>query len=197
MIDARLCGQYKRQLYSLPPPILSNFQFIYFFCEFLWIFFSLFTLFLFILFMLFNSHKQEAGGTWTHPRLFTHSHHETNSQALSLSLSRSLPSRLFGTKCDKCGNSFSKNDFVMRAKTKIFHIECFRCSACARQLLPGMCITPLTLLAHSILIFTHSFRRWIRVTWCGRPVLQGGSRCTGEVVAEQPHLLLRWEQQQH
>lgn len=45
--------------------------------------------------------------------------------------------RLFGTKCDKCGNSFSKNDFVMRAKTKIFHIECFRCSACARQLMPG------------------------------------------------------------
>lgn len=57
----------------------------------------------------------------------------------TLFLSRSLPSRLFGTKCDKCGNSFSKNDFVMRAKTKIFHIECFRCSACARQLLPGMC----------------------------------------------------------
>jgi len=45
--------------------------------------------------------------------------------------------RLFGTKCDKCGNSFSKNDFVMRAKTKIYHIECFRCSACARQLIPG------------------------------------------------------------
>ena len=45
--------------------------------------------------------------------------------------------RLFGTKCDKCGSSFSKNDFVMRAKTKIFHIECFRCSACARQLIPG------------------------------------------------------------
>uniref|UniRef100_A0A182SNW1 LIM zinc-binding domain-containing protein n=1 Tax=Anopheles maculatus TaxID=74869 RepID=A0A182SNW1_9DIPT len=45
--------------------------------------------------------------------------------------------RLFGTKCDKCGSSFSKNDFVMRAKTKIYHIECFRCSACARQLIPG------------------------------------------------------------
>jgi hypothetical protein len=45
--------------------------------------------------------------------------------------------RLFGTKCDKCGNSFSKNDFVMRAKSKIYHIECFRCSACARQLIPG------------------------------------------------------------
>lgn len=25
----------------------------------------------------------------------------------------------------------------MRAKTKIFHIECFRCSACTRQLIPG------------------------------------------------------------
>lgn len=46
-------------------------------------------------------------------------------------------SRLFGTKCDKCGSSFSKNDFVMRAKTKIYHIDCFRCSACARQLVPG------------------------------------------------------------
>lgn len=45
--------------------------------------------------------------------------------------------RLFGTKCDKCGSSFSKNDFVMRAKTKIYHIECFRCAACARQLIPG------------------------------------------------------------
>lgn len=45
--------------------------------------------------------------------------------------------RLFGTKCDKCGLSFSKNDFVMRAKTKIYHIECFRCTACERQLIPG------------------------------------------------------------
>ncbi|KAF4532283.1 hypothetical protein B566_EDAN007255 [Ephemera danica] len=44
---------------------------------------------------------------------------------------------LFGTKCDKCGLSFSKNDFVMRAKTKIYHIDCFRCTACERQLIPG------------------------------------------------------------
>ncbi|XP_014215017.1 insulin gene enhancer protein ISL-1 [Copidosoma floridanum] len=45
--------------------------------------------------------------------------------------------RLFGTKCDKCRMSFNKNDFVMRAKTKIYHLDCFRCSACARQLVPG------------------------------------------------------------
>lgn len=45
--------------------------------------------------------------------------------------------RLFGTKCDKCGNSFSKNDYVMRAKTKIYHTECFRCFQCSVKLIPG------------------------------------------------------------
>ena len=30
--------------------------------------------------------------------------------------------RLFGTKCEKCRRSFGKNDFVMRAKNKIFHL---------------------------------------------------------------------------
>ena len=45
--------------------------------------------------------------------------------------------RLFGTKCDKCGCSFSKNDFVMRAKSKIYHIKCFRCTTCEQQLNPG------------------------------------------------------------
>lgn len=46
-------------------------------------------------------------------------------------------SRLFGTKCDKCSECFSKDDYVMRAKSKIYHIKCFRCSACMRQLVPG------------------------------------------------------------
>merc|ERR1719242_2558813 len=45
--------------------------------------------------------------------------------------------RLFGTKCEKCHNSFGKTDFVMRAKNKIFHLECFRCIACHKQLIPG------------------------------------------------------------
>ncbi|ELT92649.1 hypothetical protein CAPTEDRAFT_219057 [Capitella teleta] len=45
--------------------------------------------------------------------------------------------RLFGTKCARCSQSFSKNDFVMRAKNKIYHIDCFRCIACSRQLIPG------------------------------------------------------------
>ena len=45
--------------------------------------------------------------------------------------------RLFGAKCDKCGHQFGKNDYVMRAKNRIFHLECFRCVACEHQLIPG------------------------------------------------------------
>ncbi|XP_074651020.1 insulin gene enhancer protein ISL-1-like [Tubulanus polymorphus] len=45
--------------------------------------------------------------------------------------------RLFGQKCTKCFIGFSKSDFVMRARNKIFHIDCFRCVACSRQLIPG------------------------------------------------------------
>ena len=45
--------------------------------------------------------------------------------------------RLFGTKCAKCAQGFTKNDFVMRARNKIYHIDCFRCVACSRQLIPG------------------------------------------------------------
>lgn len=45
--------------------------------------------------------------------------------------------RLFGARCDKCACSFNKNDFVMRAKSKIYHIKCFRCTSCSRQLKPG------------------------------------------------------------
>lgn len=48
-----------------------------------------------------------------------------------------LSNRLFGTKCDKCCRSFGPSDFVMRAKNKIFHLECFRCIACEKQLVPG------------------------------------------------------------
>uniref|UniRef100_T1JEV2 Insulin gene enhancer protein ISL-1 n=1 Tax=Strigamia maritima TaxID=126957 RepID=T1JEV2_STRMM len=45
--------------------------------------------------------------------------------------------RLFGTKCAKCSSGFTKTDFVMRARAKIYHIDCFRCVACSRQLIPG------------------------------------------------------------
>lgn len=46
-------------------------------------------------------------------------------------------SRLFLTPCSKCGGTFNKTDFVMRAENNIYHIDCFRCTACSRQLRPG------------------------------------------------------------
>ncbi|CAL4066101.1 unnamed protein product, partial [Meganyctiphanes norvegica] len=45
--------------------------------------------------------------------------------------------RLFGAKCDKCDRIFEKTDLVMRARTKIYHLDCFRCTGCTKQLLPG------------------------------------------------------------
>ncbi|XP_041082856.1 insulin gene enhancer protein ISL-3-like isoform X1 [Polyodon spathula] len=45
--------------------------------------------------------------------------------------------RLFGIKCAKCNAGFSSSDLVMRARDNVYHIECFRCSVCSRQLLPG------------------------------------------------------------
>ena len=45
--------------------------------------------------------------------------------------------RLFGAKCSKCSKPFSSTDMVMRARDKIFHIDCFRCCVCAKHLVPG------------------------------------------------------------
>ncbi|XP_013925079.1 PREDICTED: insulin gene enhancer protein ISL-3-like, partial [Thamnophis sirtalis] len=44
---------------------------------------------------------------------------------------------LFGIKCAKCAGGFSSSDLVMRARDHVYHLECFRCSVCSRQLLPG------------------------------------------------------------
>lgn len=32
---------------------------------------------------------------------------------------------------------FVKSDFIMRARENAYHIDCFRCVACSRQLIPG------------------------------------------------------------
>ncbi|KAH7962608.1 hypothetical protein HPB52_017168 [Rhipicephalus sanguineus] len=45
--------------------------------------------------------------------------------------------RLFGTKCSKCRQAFCRTDFVMRARQHVYHLDCFRCQACERQLMPG------------------------------------------------------------
>ena len=84
--------------------------------------------------------------------------------------------RLFGTKCDKCGCSFSKNDFVMRAKSKIFHLECFRCTACSRNLIPGEFFHHFVSLRKSWMIQFH--RRWICTARWQHLILQNGQRRT-------------------
>lgn len=40
-------------------------------------------------------------------------------------------------KCGKCERSFSRSDYVMRARHQVFHTDCFRCVYCQRKLLPG------------------------------------------------------------
>lgn len=40
-------------------------------------------------------------------------------------------------KCSGCGGDFDRSDLVMRARERIYHVSCFRCSTCARPLAPG------------------------------------------------------------
>jgi len=45
--------------------------------------------------------------------------------------------RLFGAKCASCKLGFGVSDLVMRARSHVYHVDCFRCVACGRQLVPG------------------------------------------------------------
>uniref|UniRef100_A0A3B1JEY4 Insulin gene enhancer protein ISL-1 n=1 Tax=Astyanax mexicanus TaxID=7994 RepID=A0A3B1JEY4_ASTMX len=47
-------------------------------------------------------------------------------------------SRLYSTKCSRCRRSFSSGDYGMRAGVgAVYHVQCFRCAGCDRQLVPG------------------------------------------------------------
>ena len=96
--------------------------------------------------------------------------------------------RLYSARCSACQNVFTKNDFVMRAKTKMFHLECFRCAACRRHLgqYPHFIIRANN---HCTLLWTiccniSSPRRRVRSSWRGY-LLQGGPRAAGEVRGQQ------------
>ncbi|MEE6512954.1 hypothetical protein FKM82_020324, partial [Ascaphus truei] len=45
--------------------------------------------------------------------------------------------RLFTRRCSQCGGGFLRTELVMRARERVYHVDCFRCSVCSRRLLPG------------------------------------------------------------
>jgi len=45
--------------------------------------------------------------------------------------------RLYGVKCSRCGLGFDKINLVMRARDRVYHVDCFRCVACNRKLIAG------------------------------------------------------------
>ncbi|KAI7795904.1 LIM/homeobox protein Lhx5 isoform X1 [Triplophysa rosa] len=45
--------------------------------------------------------------------------------------------RRFGTKCAGCLQGISPNDLVRRARSKVFHLKCFTCMVCNKQLSTG------------------------------------------------------------
>jgi insulin gene enhancer protein ISL-1 len=45
--------------------------------------------------------------------------------------------QLFGCVCALCHCNIGASDLIMRAKSQVFHLECFQCSACEHQLQPG------------------------------------------------------------
>lgn len=47
------------------------------------------------------------------------------------------PRRCFGTKCAGCAQGISPSDLVRRARSKVFHLNCFTCMMCNKQLSTG------------------------------------------------------------
>lgn len=48
-----------------------------------------------------------------------------------------LVRRRFGTKCAGCAQGISPSDLVRKARSKVFHLNCFTCMVCNKQLSTG------------------------------------------------------------
>jgi hypothetical protein len=45
--------------------------------------------------------------------------------------------RRYGTKCGGCSQGISPSDLVRKARDKVFHLNCFTCMVCRKQLSTG------------------------------------------------------------
>lgn len=55
----------------------------------------------------------------------------------SLSFFILSPSRRYGTKCSGCGQGIAPSDLVRKPRDKVFHLNCFTCCICRKQLSTG------------------------------------------------------------
>ncbi|CAG2104580.1 unnamed protein product [Medioppia subpectinata] len=59
-------------------------------------------------------------------------------RTLTLSMTdRQADRQLFGTKCSGCSQGILPTDLVRRARNKVFHLKCFTCLVCRKQLSTG------------------------------------------------------------
>ena len=71
-------------------------------------------------------------------RLFAKIMHQSMTESFHASCCLFLfHSRCFGPKCGGCGEPIHYQDFVRKARDKVYHLRCFTCTMCSKQLSTG------------------------------------------------------------